>query len=102
LIAGLYILGRFERLLYVGEQLETVLFEGVPHRIRSIQAGRSWKKRKGKSSFRLIFEMVRPFLLIGFYVTLLNESDNISRCEIHVDLACGPRFSQAYAGGGSQ
>lgn len=36
LLADLYMLGRVERLMFVAEQLETVLFEGLPHRIREI------------------------------------------------------------------
>jgi hypothetical protein len=44
LVAQLYTLGRLERPLFVAEQLETVLFEGVPHRLRSwIRALRRWR-----------------------------------------------------------
>jgi len=35
LVAELYTKGRIERLFFVAEQLETVLIEGVPHRVRS-------------------------------------------------------------------
>lgn len=37
LLAELYQQGRMERLLFVSEQLETVLFEGLPHRIREMR-----------------------------------------------------------------
>jgi hypothetical protein len=47
LVAQLYLLGRLERLLYVGEQLETVLFEGVPARARAL---RRRFRRAGKRS----------------------------------------------------
>lgn len=36
LISELYMLGRAERLLFVAEQLETVLFEGAPHRVKAV------------------------------------------------------------------
>lgn len=36
LISELYMLGRAERLLFVAEQLETVLFEGAPHRLKAV------------------------------------------------------------------
>ncbi|TDD03320.1 hypothetical protein E1181_20735 [Saccharopolyspora terrae] len=40
LVAQLYELSRLERLLFVAEQLETVLFEGFPHRVRSVLRSR--------------------------------------------------------------
>lgn len=37
LVAQLYVLKRRERSLFVAEQLETVLFEGVPNRVRALR-----------------------------------------------------------------
>lgn len=34
LVAELYVLGYWQRLLFVGEQLETAIFEGFPRRLR--------------------------------------------------------------------
>jgi hypothetical protein len=44
LVAQLYTLDRLERPLFVAEQLETVLFEGVPHRLSSLaRSFRRWR-----------------------------------------------------------
>lgn len=74
LVADLYALGHFERLLYVGEQLETVLFEGVPHRIRAIHVKlapkkdpKSTSKRKNKSVDRALTISASAGALSAFF-----------------------------------
>jgi hypothetical protein len=47
LVAELYTLGRIERPLFVAEQFETVLFEGLPHRAKSVWT--STRKRAGRA-----------------------------------------------------
>jgi len=47
LIAQLYTLGRVERLFFVAEQFETVLFEGLPHRLQAVR--RRMKRRQATS-----------------------------------------------------
>lgn len=52
LVAQLYTLGRVERLLFVGEQFETALFEGTRQRLanlRRMRAGRGNTKDQGTS-----------------------------------------------------
>lgn len=48
LVAELYVLGYWQRLLFVGEQLETAIFEGLPRRLRrrrvSWEAVRYWRR----------------------------------------------------------
>lgn len=50
LISELYMLGRAERLLFVAEQLETVLFEGAPHRVKAVLDSVRASKRSDQHS----------------------------------------------------
>ena len=48
LLAQLYVLGRVERPFFVAQQLETVLFEGIPLRLKTYK----WWKRLGRLTAR--------------------------------------------------
>lgn len=61
LIAQLYVLGRLERPLFVAEQLETVLFEGVPRRLKVV---RRRGYRKGKPTIEFCADGKSACLLI--------------------------------------
>jgi hypothetical protein len=74
LVAQLYTPGRLERVLFVGEQFETVLFEGVPARGRALgqhirRAGRRFfagipRTLKAKATLRFLLGVVSWLLVI--------------------------------------
>ena len=72
LVAQLYTLGRIERLLFVGEQLETVFFEGFSAR-RAYQRSRytSWAREQLRGDWVVYSLALAPTLFALFYFTAL-------------------------------
>lgn len=65
LVAELYALRRLERPLFVAEQLETVLFEGVPGRARAALRGLRMLTRKRPSRLRVLQVSATTMLRLG-------------------------------------
>lgn len=51
LIAELYAKGRIERVFFVGEQLETVIFEGIPVRVRTARTRSKERKLRPRRRY---------------------------------------------------
>jgi uncharacterized membrane protein len=89
LVAELYSLGRLERVLFVGEQLETVLFEGMPARARALRqrVRRTRKSRPPRTSTtlrNLPGMLVGAVLIFSPFITGELVSDQTDRTIIQI------------------